>query len=67
MFLEEYTQEHFHTEEQFMQKHGYPGYGAHVDAHGQFRDNVTRASRLIMTDPGSGQSLQLLESILLNR
>ena len=66
MFLEKYTQEHFHTEEQFMQKHGYPGVADHLKAHAQFRSNVKKAGLLIMSDPGSEKSLQLLESMLMN-
>jgi hemerythrin len=65
-FVERYTQEHFQTEEHYMQLHSFPGIEAHQELHRQFRESVRKARRFIEGDPQSSQSLKLVRSILIN-
>jgi hemerythrin-like metal-binding protein len=65
-FLEQYTSEHFHTEEHFMSEHGYPGIEDHVEVHEHFKENVSKAGAFIQANPNSDQSLQLVQSMLVN-
>jgi hemerythrin len=66
LFLGQYVHEHFHTEEHYMQKHGYPGTKDHMEAHAHFKSDFGKVEKLIFDSPGSEQSLQLLESLVLN-
>jgi hemerythrin len=40
--LEAYTENHFSVEEQYMRKLNYPGRAAHVQAHQQFRKEISQ-------------------------
>ena len=66
VFLDQYTQEHFHSEERFMAEHGYPGVEDHKAAHQHFRDQVTKAGKYVAVNPHSEKTLQLVQSMLVN-
>ena len=65
-FVERYTQEHFQTEEHYMQVHKFPGFQAHQLLHRQFRVTVEKTRRFIEANPLSSKSLQLVRSLLVN-
>ena len=65
-FLEQYTNEHFHTEERFIAEHGFPDAESHKKTHDHFRDNIAKAGAFIQANPGSEKSLQLVKSLLVN-
>jgi hemerythrin len=48
--LLEYTIKHFADEEEFMEKHAYPGYPAHRKVHEAFKDNVHELARRLHRD-----------------
>lgn len=41
-FLEKYTEEHFHSEEEFMRRYDYPSMTLHTSAHNSFRNIVKK-------------------------
>lgn len=65
-FLEQYTNEHFHTEERFIAEQGFPDAEAHKKLHDHFRDNITKAGAFIQANPDSEKSMQLVKSLLVN-
>ena len=65
-FLEEYTTEHFHTEERYMAGHRYPGLERHRAIHAAFRSNVHRAVLAVEKWRGTGPAAELVERMLVH-
>ena len=65
-FLEDYTAEHFRTEERYMDQHGYPDVEAHRQAHAAFRANVARAVQAVDRRQGRGEAVDLVQRMLIS-
>ena len=65
-FLEDYTAEHFHTEERYMSQHRYPDIEKHREAHVAFRANVARAVQAVDRRQGRGDAVDLVQRMLIS-
>ncbi len=65
-FIEQYTQEHFQTEERYLAQRGYPGLAEHQELHRSFRLAMGKARRFVEVHPGSDQSVKLVRSLLIH-
>ncbi|MFC1526098.1 bacteriohemerythrin [Candidatus Latescibacterota bacterium] len=65
-FLLQYTEEHFHTEEQFLAEKHYPGLEDHRKLHQTFRANVAKARRAVETRLEQKQSVDLVRSMVIH-
>ena len=65
-FLQQYTDEHFHSEEKFLADRRVPGLEDHKRLHQAFRSNVDRVKQAVETNLAMDQSVQLIRSILVH-
>ena len=63
-FLQQYTNEHFHTEERFLAESRYPGLEDHKELHQTFQANVAKANRAVQTRLAAEQSVKLIRSMV---
>ncbi len=64
VFLEDYVNEHFGTEERYMIKHQYPDYDAHKAQHISFRNNLATIKRQL-DEEGAGVHIIILTNKLI--
>lgn len=65
-FLRQYTEEHFRTEERFLEAHQFPALAQHRQLHAAFRANVDKAMRAVDSRLTLEQSVLLVKSMLVH-